>query len=231
MSEATAAAALEVQAEAAQEYAWEGLFERSWEAVEEAADGSLRSLARTRWRASRREVQKGVRRAVVRSVFIVIDCSRYASEGDEQMKPSRLAVMQQLVSDFVCSVNVKCVEETSLHLYKLVWCTHIFLRKSALQLITAASRASGPLTAHRVLPCIACYPVAAFFAFAGDAFLRAEPCIVHLAGCDEERKSRGAHSAIVQCSATCSGENGMMRYLISQAQLHRACTFTKRVES
>ena len=76
----------------AHEYAWEGLFERSWEAVEEGADGPLRSVGGTRWKRGRAApVHTRVKRGVMRSVYLVLDCSQHSEEADNEMRPSRLS--------------------------------------------------------------------------------------------------------------------------------------------
>ena len=85
---------------AASSYAWEGIYERPWEAVLEAADGSLRGAGDTRRRLTR-EVQVGVKRGVLRAVFLVIDASRQSSEQDHDMRPNRLAVMIDAACAFV----------------------------------------------------------------------------------------------------------------------------------
>jgi len=98
-----AEAATEVpQDEGSGAYAWESALERTWDAVEETADGELRSAAPGTWRgAGRLDVQVGVRRGVMRAVFLILDCSRHAAEHDAEMKPSRLAVMADLGVEFV----------------------------------------------------------------------------------------------------------------------------------
>ena len=84
------------------EYAWEGIFDRTWEAVEEGADGTLHSSINQRWqREGRSAVHVGVKRGVMRCLFVIIDCSRHAGDSDIEMKPSRLAVMQDVATDFV----------------------------------------------------------------------------------------------------------------------------------
>jgi len=84
------------------EYAWEGMFDRTWEAIEEGADGMLHSHVNQRWqREGRSAVHVGVKRGVMRCVFVIIDCSRHAGDSDIEMKPSRLAVMQDVAADFV----------------------------------------------------------------------------------------------------------------------------------
>lgn len=79
-----------VAEESASSYAWESELQRTWDAVEETADGHLRSLAPGSWRAGERApVHVGVRRGVMRALFLVVDCSRHAAEHDAEMKPSR----------------------------------------------------------------------------------------------------------------------------------------------
>mmetsp|Transcript_55279 Transcript_55279/g.91541 ORF Transcript_55279/g.91541 Transcript_55279/m.91541 type:complete len:407 (+) Transcript_55279:95-1315(+) len=87
--------------EGTQEYAWEGLFNRSWETVEESADGSLRSSVNQRWKRRSQSIHVGVKRGVMRSVILVLDCSRHAADLDAEMKPTRLAVMTEAAIDFV----------------------------------------------------------------------------------------------------------------------------------
>jgi hypothetical protein len=71
-------------------YAWESELQRTWDDVEETADGELRSAAPGTWRGGgRAPVHVGVRRGVMRAVFLIIDCSRHAAEHDAEMKPSR----------------------------------------------------------------------------------------------------------------------------------------------
>ena len=84
-------------------YAWEGIYERPWEAVEEASDGTLTGAAARRRYAAHalQSAQRGVRRAVMRSVLLVVDCSRVACAEDAEMRPSRLAVMVEAASAFV----------------------------------------------------------------------------------------------------------------------------------
>ena len=81
-------------------YAWEGIYERPWEAVRVGDDGSLQG-ADSQLRREAREVQVGVKRGVLRSLFLVLDASRQASENDPEMRPSRLAVMVEAASAFV----------------------------------------------------------------------------------------------------------------------------------
>lgn len=86
------------------EYAWEGVFSRTWEHIEEGVDGSLRTSSGPRDSGSTSTlVHVGVKRGVIRSLCLVLDCSKHAAEPDVDMKPSRLAVMQQAATDFVCS--------------------------------------------------------------------------------------------------------------------------------
>ena len=84
-------------------YAWEGIYERPWEAVVEASDGSLRGAAARRRYAQHalQGAQRGVRRAVMRSLLLVVDCSRAAGAADAEMRPSRLAAMADTASAFV----------------------------------------------------------------------------------------------------------------------------------
>ena len=88
-------AATEVVDEAAGSYAWESELQRTWDAVEETADGELRSAAPGTWHArvarDRSAVHVGVKRGVMRAVFLIIDCSRHAADHDAEMKPTRRA--------------------------------------------------------------------------------------------------------------------------------------------
>ena len=83
------------------EYTWEGLYERSWEAVEETIDGSLRSVAHAHRRHEAQAVQLGVRRGVMRYVIIALDCSKHAADPDNEMRPTRIAVMISAAREFV----------------------------------------------------------------------------------------------------------------------------------
>lgn len=81
------------------EYEWEGSFERTWDAVQLGEDGQLRGGSSRFSRASApRSVQLGVKRGMLRTLFLVVDCSRAAREQDGEMRPSRLAVMQEVGS-------------------------------------------------------------------------------------------------------------------------------------
>ena len=84
-------------------YSWEGIYERPWEAVVESTDGSLRGAADRQHVPSGRTVQVGVKRGMLRALFMVVDASRSADEGDAEMRPSRLAVMIEAASAFVAS--------------------------------------------------------------------------------------------------------------------------------
>jgi transcription initiation factor TFIIH subunit 2 len=80
-------------------YAWESELQRTWDAVEETADGELRSAAPGTWRGGgRAPVHVGVRRGVMRAVFLIIDCSRHAAEHDAEMKPSRSSAQRRRIS-------------------------------------------------------------------------------------------------------------------------------------
>ena len=60
-------------------FAWEGIYERPWDAVVTASDGTLHGAgAQANKKRTRSEVTTGVRRAVMRSVVLVIDASRAA---------------------------------------------------------------------------------------------------------------------------------------------------------
>ncbi len=89
------------EAEVNDEYTWEGLYERSWEAVEETIDGSLRSVAHAHRRREAQAVQLGVRRGVMRYVIIALDCSKHAADPDNDMRPTRIAVMISAAKEFV----------------------------------------------------------------------------------------------------------------------------------
>ena len=84
-------------------FAWEGIYDRPWESVVEAADGSLLSSGSSRLLGHSRgqEVLVGVKRGVLRSVFLIIDASKAAGDADMDMRPSRLAVMLDAASRFV----------------------------------------------------------------------------------------------------------------------------------
>ena len=84
-----------------QQYAWEGTYERPWEAVSQAADGSLVGASAGRRRGQARPVQVGVKRGVLRSIFLVLDASKQAADSDADMRPSRLAVEVDAASAFV----------------------------------------------------------------------------------------------------------------------------------
>ena len=81
-------------------FSWEGIYARPWEAVVEAADGSLAAAgsSRKRSRVGARDVQLGVKRGVLRAIFLIVDASRAASEADPDMKPTRLAAMVESAS-------------------------------------------------------------------------------------------------------------------------------------
>ena len=81
-------------------YAWEGIYERPWEKVEQASDGTLLSSFRSRYKTRRAQLQPGVKRAVMRSLVLVIDGSRSAGEPDPEM-PTRLKAMVDAASSFV----------------------------------------------------------------------------------------------------------------------------------
>ena len=83
------------------EYAWEQNFERTWERVTVAPDGTLRTGIERSWRAERPEVHEGVKRSVLRTLFLVLDCSHHALDADLEMRPSRLAVMQEVGAEFI----------------------------------------------------------------------------------------------------------------------------------
>ena len=85
----------------AEEYSWERSFERTWEAVEVGPDGVMRSAAGLHWRSARRTVQVGVKRGMLRALFVVLDCSRNAAGQNGEMRPSRLDVMQSVVADLI----------------------------------------------------------------------------------------------------------------------------------
>ena len=84
-------------------FSWEGFYARPWEAVVEAADGSLvvSGGSRGRMRAGEHQVHVGVKRGVLRSVFLIVDASRAASEADADFKPTRLAAIVEAASIFV----------------------------------------------------------------------------------------------------------------------------------
>ena len=83
-------------------YSWE-TFERSWESVREAPDGSLRSAAEAPRRGHTAPLAgAGVRRGMVRTVFLVLDCSRRAAEPETgEMRPSCLEVMKAEAAHFI----------------------------------------------------------------------------------------------------------------------------------
>ena len=84
------------------EYAWEGIFSRTWERIKEGVDGSLHMSSGSRESLSTgKAVHVGVKRGVVRALYLVIDCSKHAAEPDADMKPSRLDVMQRAAAAFV----------------------------------------------------------------------------------------------------------------------------------
>ena len=88
-------------AEHPSEYAWEQNFERTWEKVTVAPDGTLRTAVSRTWRAERPEVQENVKRGVMRTFFLVLDCSHHVLDSDLDMKPSRLAVIQDVCAEFI----------------------------------------------------------------------------------------------------------------------------------
>ena len=88
-------------AEHPSEYAWEQNFERTWEKVTVAPDGTLRTGVSRTWRAERPEVQENVKRGVLRTFFLVLDCSHHVLDSDLDMKPSRLAVIQDVCAEFI----------------------------------------------------------------------------------------------------------------------------------
>ena len=84
------------------EYAWEQNFDRTWEKVTVAPDGTLRTGIHQRsWRAEQPEVHENVKRSVMRTLFLLLDCSHHAGDKDAEMHPNRLAVMQSVAADFV----------------------------------------------------------------------------------------------------------------------------------
>ena len=83
------------------EYVWEGLYDRPWEAVVTQSDGTLRGARHREHGKNLADVQTGVRRAVMRSVMLVIDASRAVGVPDPEFKPSRLAAMVDVASAFV----------------------------------------------------------------------------------------------------------------------------------
>eukprot|EP00966_Prymnesium_polylepis_P302888 6997370-Prymnesium_polylepis.1 len=85
----------------ADEYAWEATFDRVWEAVKVGPDGELRGGTAQERRAAQRHVRVGVKRGMLRTIFLIIDCSRNARDQDGEMRPSRLAVMQEVASSFI----------------------------------------------------------------------------------------------------------------------------------
>ena len=84
-----------------QNYAWEGMVERPWEAVSQAADGTLLGASAGRRRGQVRPVQVGVKRGMLRSLFLVLDASKQASENDADMRPNRLSVEVDVAIAFV----------------------------------------------------------------------------------------------------------------------------------
>ena len=83
-------------------YAWEGTYERPWEAVVTASDGTLHGASSRRHHMGiSSAVRVGVRRAVMRSVVLVIDASVVSEIADPDMRPSRLGVMTDAASTFV----------------------------------------------------------------------------------------------------------------------------------
>jgi transcription initiation factor TFIIH subunit 2 len=87
--------------EEAQLYAWEGTYERPWEAVREAADGSLVRHGGSSNDTTRAVLQTGVKRGMLRAVYVVLDGSRASTIPDPDMRPSRLSVMADIASEFV----------------------------------------------------------------------------------------------------------------------------------
>ena len=82
-------------------YAWEGSYERPWDAVRVAADGSMSGAHDSQRRAAGGDVKIGVKRGVLRSLFLVMDASKHTSQPDALMLPSRIAVMVEAASAFV----------------------------------------------------------------------------------------------------------------------------------
>ena len=85
----------------ADEYAWEGSFERPWEAIEVSADGRLMSGTAQERRSVRQQVHVGVKRGMLRALYVIVDCSRNALDQDGEMRPHRLAVMQDVIGAFI----------------------------------------------------------------------------------------------------------------------------------
>ncbi|KAL1505082.1 hypothetical protein AB1Y20_008841 [Prymnesium parvum] len=84
------------------EYVWEGAFERTWDAVRIGEDGALHGgHALERLGRARRRVHAGVKRGVLRTLFLIVDCSRSARAQEGEMRPSRLAVLQDAAGRFV----------------------------------------------------------------------------------------------------------------------------------
>ena len=85
-----------------QQYAWEGEYERPWDAVSQAADGNWRVASASVSRQAQ-PVHVGVKRGVVRALFVVIDASKQANELDLTMRPNRMAVMLEAAKAFVAN--------------------------------------------------------------------------------------------------------------------------------
>ena len=84
----------------AADYAWEGQLERTWNHVQETHDGTLASTRKPHFK-QKHNVQLGVKRGLMRSVLLVMDASKAAMQPDADMKPTRLAVLQDAAVNFI----------------------------------------------------------------------------------------------------------------------------------
>ncbi|GMM36393.1 TFIIH/NER complex subunit [Saccharomycopsis crataegensis] len=84
-------------------YAWEDKIKRSWDIVKEDKDGSLEGLVSGLLEANKmKKIYKNVtpfQRGIIRSLILVIDCSRAMSEKD--LRPNRYSLTIQYALEFV----------------------------------------------------------------------------------------------------------------------------------
>ncbi|CAM9288629.1 unnamed protein product [Phaeothamnion confervicola] len=88
-------------------HAWEKGFERTWDGVKEDEHGNLQAEAEAELRLSRQRrasaaagaATGALRRGMIRYVYVAVDMS--ASMQEQDMRPSRLAVTQRVVNEFV----------------------------------------------------------------------------------------------------------------------------------
>eukprot|EP00033_Pygsuia_biforma_P004112 GCRY01004507.1.p1 GENE.GCRY01004507.1~~GCRY01004507.1.p1 ORF type:complete len:426 (+),score=69.94 GCRY01004507.1:153-1430(+) len=80
-------------------YNWEGSYERSWEVVQENENGQLINIEEREKRKAVREVKSGVRKGMMRRMYIVLDLSAVMDETD--LKPNRASYLCTVLEDFI----------------------------------------------------------------------------------------------------------------------------------